>query len=51
MIAVAGQDIVEVTWSGDEDPVGAFAAHAADPAFGDRVRLRRPHWSGDDLVR
>jgi hypothetical protein len=49
MIAVVGQDMLEVTGSGDEDPVGAFAADAADPAFGDRVRLRRPNRSGDDL--
>lgn len=25
----------------DEDPVGAFAADGADPAFGDGVRPRR----------
>jgi hypothetical protein len=41
---VFGQDLVEVSWSGDEDVVEAFAAKGADPAFRDRVRpgsLRR----------
>jgi hypothetical protein len=39
-----GQDLVEVSWSGDEDVVEAFAAQGADPALRDRVRpgsLRR----------
>ena len=33
----------------DEDPVGAFAADGADPAFGDGVRARRTYRRADDF--
>jgi len=32
----------------DEDPVGAFAAEGADPAFGDSVRAGRAYRCADD---
>jgi hypothetical protein len=48
MIDVLGQDMLQVALPGDEDPVGAFSADAADPAFGDRVRPWRPYRRLDD---
>ena len=33
----------------DEDPVGAFAADGADPAFGDGVRTWRTYRRADDF--
>jgi hypothetical protein len=36
--------IEQVTLVIDEDAVGALAAYAAHPAFGDRVRPRCPYW-------
>ena len=33
----------------DEDPVGAFAADGADPAFGDGVRAGRTYRRADDF--
>jgi hypothetical protein len=33
----------------DHEPVEAVASDRADPAFGERVRLRRSEWSADDF--
>jgi hypothetical protein len=30
----------QVAFAGDKEPVGAFAPHGPDPAFGDSVRPR-----------
>lgn len=38
----------QVPFAGDQRPVQALAAGAADPAFRDRVRTRRPDRSLDD---
>src|SRR6185437_15520418 len=38
----------EVTWSGDQEVVEAFAAQRADPALRDRVRSRCPDRGADD---
>jgi hypothetical protein len=38
----------EVTRSGDQQVVEAFAAQSADEAFGDRIRPRCPHRCADD---
>ena len=43
VLRVRLEDLVEVTASEDQDPVEAFAADAADPAFGVRPCFRRPH--------
>ena len=40
---VRGEDVLEVAAADDEEPVEALAADAADPAFGVRPCLRRPH--------
>ena len=38
----------EVTRSGDQQVIEAFAAQGADEAFGDRIRPRGPHRCADD---
>ena len=38
----------EVTRSGDQQVIEAFAAQGADEAFGDRIRPRCPHRCADD---
>jgi hypothetical protein len=38
---IGRQDRGQVAAAEDEDPVGAFAAEGADPAFGDSVRAGR----------
>jgi hypothetical protein len=43
-----GQDVAEVSWSGDEDVVEAFSAQGADPALRDRVRPESLRWRLDD---
>ena len=48
MVDVLAQHCGEVPWSGDQEAVEAFAPKRADPAFGDRVRLRRSEWCADD---
>lgn len=42
------EDQPQVLFAADQHPVQAFAAGAADPAFGDRVRTRCPHRGLDD---
>src|SRR5687767_10768428 len=44
IVDVGGQNSVEVPCSKDQDPVEAFLAHRPNPAFRDRVRVRRPKW-------
>jgi hypothetical protein len=34
--------------SDDQHPVQQFAADSSDPSFGNRVRLRCPHWGPKD---
>jgi hypothetical protein len=46
---ISRQDCGQVSVAEDEDPVGAFAADGADPAFGDGVRARRAYRCTDDL--
>jgi hypothetical protein len=43
MAGVLAQDQAQVPLAGDQHPVQALAAGAADPALRDRVRARRPH--------
>ena len=40
---VGRENVLEVAATEDQDPVEAFAACAADPAFGVRPCCRRPH--------
>src|SRR2546430_17378994 len=49
VVDVDVQDARELPAAGDEEPVEAVAADGADPAFGERVGLRRPKWGADDL--
>jgi hypothetical protein len=49
VIGVLGKDMTQMPLPGDQHPVGALAADAADPPFGDPVRTRRPDRCGDDL--
>jgi hypothetical protein len=48
VLGVLAQDVGEVAGSGDKEPVEAYPAQAADPAFGDRVRSRRLGGRPDD---
>jgi hypothetical protein len=48
MIDILSQNVVKMALSGDEDPIGALAADAADPAFSKRVSPRRPDRRRDD---
>jgi hypothetical protein len=41
VIGVLAEDEPQVPFPSDQHPVQAFAAGAADPAFGDRVRARQ----------
>jgi hypothetical protein len=41
VVEVFAQHVFEVAAGEDQDPVDAFAADAADPAFGVRFRDRR----------
>jgi hypothetical protein len=41
--------VLELPPAGDQEPVEAVTTDGADPAFGERVRLRRPKWGADDL--
>ena len=41
------EDALEVTSVHDQEPVEALATGAADPAFGERVRVRRPQRCAD----
>jgi hypothetical protein len=42
VIGVLTKDEPQMPFTGDQHPVQALAAGAADPALGDRVRARRP---------
>jgi hypothetical protein len=48
VIGVLAEDEPQMPFTSDQHPVQAFAAGAADPAFGDRVRTRRLHGRLDD---
>jgi hypothetical protein len=48
VVDVFGEEGFEVASAGDEQPVGALAADAADPPLGDRVRCRCLHRGADD---
>ena len=48
VIDVLINDQSQVPFAGDQHPVEALAAGAGDPAFGDRVRPRRPDGRLDD---
>ena len=49
VVDVDAQDALEVPAANDQEPIEAVPADRADPAFGERVRLRRPERSADDL--
>src|SRR5213080_1507252 len=49
MVDVDAEHLLELSPADDQDPVEALAADGADPALGERVRLRRPEWCADDL--
>jgi hypothetical protein len=43
VIGVLTKDEPQMPFTGDQHPVQALAAGAADPALGDRIRARRQH--------
>ena len=50
LVVMAGIDakhLLELAPAEDEQPVEALSAHAADPALGVRVRVRRPDRCAD----
>jgi hypothetical protein len=49
IVDVDVQHLLELSPADDQDPVEALAADGADPALGERVRLRRPETCADDL--
>jgi hypothetical protein len=49
VVDVDAQDTLELSAAADQEPVEAIAADGADPAFGERVCLRRPKRGADDL--
>jgi hypothetical protein len=49
MVGVDAQDVLELSAACNQKPVETFAADRADPALGDRVRLRRPKGCADDF--
>jgi hypothetical protein len=49
MVDVDTEHVVELSPTDDQDPVEAVASDSADPALGERVRLRRPKRCADDL--
>src|SRR5947208_3776090 len=46
---VDAEDVLELAATEDQEPVEALPAHAADPAFGVGVRVRRLDRRSDDL--
>jgi len=46
---VDAEDVLELAATEDQEPVDALPAHAADPAFGVGVRVRRLDGRSDDL--
>jgi hypothetical protein len=49
VVDVDAEHLLELSPADDQDPVEAVAADGADPALGERVRLRRPKRCADDL--
>ena len=49
MVNVHAQDVLELPAACNQKPVETVAADGADPALGDRVRLRRPKGCADDF--
>jgi hypothetical protein len=49
MVDIDAQHLLELSPADDQDPVEAVPADGADPAFGERVRLRGPERCADDL--
>jgi len=49
VVDVDAEDVFELPAAADQEPVEAVAADGADPAFGERVRVRRPKRGADDL--
>jgi hypothetical protein len=49
VLDVDPQDTLEVSAVCDQEPVEAVATNRADPALGERVRVRGPKWGADDL--
>src|SRR5215475_7543345 len=49
MVDVDAQDTFKLPAAADEEPVEAVTSDGADPAFGERVCLRRAKRSADDL--
>ena len=49
MVDIDTEHLLELSPADDQDPVEAVAPDSADPALGERVRLRRPERRADDL--
>jgi len=49
VVDVDAEHLLKLSPADDQDPVEAVAADGADPALGERVRLRRPERCADDL--
>ena len=49
MVDVDAEHLLELSPADDQGPVEAVAADGADPALGERIRLRRPERRADDL--
>ena len=49
MVDVDAEHVLELSPADDQHPVEALAPDGADPALGERVRLRRPERCPDDL--
>jgi len=49
VVDVDPQDALKLSSPSDEEPVEALATDGADPAFGERVRVRRPKRGADDF--
>jgi hypothetical protein len=49
VVDVDAQNALELSAACDQEPVEAVAADGADPAFGERVCLRRAKRGADDL--
>ena len=49
VIDVDLQDTLKLLAAADQEPIEAVAADGADPAFGERVCLRRAKRGADDL--
>ena len=49
VVDVDAQDVFELSAACDQEPVEAVAADGADPALGERVRVRGPERCADDL--